>query len=106
MGCLKGGVVANVVVPTAGYVRFATHYGFRPDFCEAQDPESKGAVEALVRYAKSDLVVPADDFGGDLAVANAAAEGWCGEVHGPLHSESQAGAHPRPPAQRDVVPGP
>ena len=66
MGCLKGGVVANVVVPTAGYVRFATHYGFRPDFCEAADPESKGAVEALVRYAKSDLVVPADDFGGDL----------------------------------------
>ena len=31
MGCLKGGVVANVVVPTAQYVRFAGHYGFRPD---------------------------------------------------------------------------
>lgn len=26
MGCLKAGVVANVVVPTADYVRFATHY--------------------------------------------------------------------------------
>ena len=26
MGCLKGGVVANVVVPTAEYVRFAGHY--------------------------------------------------------------------------------
>ena len=26
MGCLKGGVVANRVVPTADYVRFATHY--------------------------------------------------------------------------------
>jgi transposase len=38
MGCLKGGVVANVVVPTAEYVRFAGHYGFRPDFCEAADP--------------------------------------------------------------------
>ena len=25
MGCLKGGVVANVVVPTAEYVRFASH---------------------------------------------------------------------------------
>ena len=25
MGCLKGGVVANKVVPTAEYVRFATH---------------------------------------------------------------------------------
>jgi hypothetical protein len=42
MGCLKGGVVANVVVPTAEYVRFASHYGFRPDFCQAADPESKG----------------------------------------------------------------
>jgi transposase len=38
MGCLKAGVVANVVVPTADYVRFATHYGFRPDFCQAADP--------------------------------------------------------------------
>ena len=42
MGCLKGGVVANVVVPTADYVRFAAHYGFRPDFCEAADPEIEG----------------------------------------------------------------
>ena len=44
----KGGVVANVMVPTPDYVRFATHFGFRPDFCEAADPESKGVVEALV----------------------------------------------------------
>lgn len=48
MGCLIAGVVANVVVPHPDYVRFATHYGFRPDFCEAADPESKGVVEALV----------------------------------------------------------
>jgi transposase len=48
MGCLKGGVVANVVVPAGEYVRFAAHYGFRPDFCEAADPESKGIVERLV----------------------------------------------------------
>jgi hypothetical protein len=40
MACLKGGVVANVVVPTPAYVRFASHYRFRPDFCEANDPES------------------------------------------------------------------
>jgi len=26
MGCLKGGVVANVVVPTSDYVKFASHY--------------------------------------------------------------------------------
>ena len=41
MGCLKGGVVANKVVPAADYVRFAAHYSFRPDWCEAADPESK-----------------------------------------------------------------
>jgi transposase len=28
MGCLKGGVVANRVVPTGEYVRFAMHYPF------------------------------------------------------------------------------
>jgi len=54
MGCLKGGVVADVVVPTPDYVRFATHYRFRPDFCHARDPESKGIVENLVGYAKRD----------------------------------------------------
>ncbi len=30
MGCLKGGVVANVVIPTPDYVRFASHYRFPP----------------------------------------------------------------------------
>ncbi len=34
MSCLKNGVVANVVVPHPDYVRFAAHFGFRPDFCE------------------------------------------------------------------------
>ncbi|MBK6301582.1 MAG: hypothetical protein IPF40_11240 [Actinomycetales bacterium] len=58
MGCLKGGVVANRVVPTAEYVRFATHYRFRPDFCEAADPQSKGIVENLVGYGKEDLLRP------------------------------------------------
>jgi hypothetical protein len=86
MGCLKGGVVANVVVPTAAYVRFAGHYGFRPDFCEAADPESKGIVEHLVGYAKSDLMAPQAPFAG-LAAANAAAAAWCAEVNGAVHSE-------------------
>jgi hypothetical protein len=56
--CLKGGVVADVVVPTPDYVRLASHYGFAPDFCHAQDPESKGIVEDLVGYAQCDLFVP------------------------------------------------
>jgi transposase len=86
MGCLKGGVVANVVVPTPDYVRFASHYGFRPDFCEAADPESKGIVENLVGYAKRDLMIPAAPFG-DLTAANQAAAAWCDEVNAAAHSE-------------------
>jgi transposase len=97
MGCLKGGVVANVVVPTPEYVRFASHYGFRPDFCEAADPESKGIVEHLVGYAKADLIVPQAPFGGFTA-ANAAAAEWCAEVNGVVHSEICAG-----PAERLVI---
>jgi transposase len=98
MGCLKGGVVANVVVPTPDYVRFAAHYRFRPDFCEAADPESKGMVENLVGYAKDDLMVPLqlrDEPvrglgvvpGADLARVNAAAGVWCAEVNAVVHSE-------------------
>ena len=87
MGCLKAGVVANVVVPAAEYVRFATHYGFRPDFCEAADPESKGIVEHLVGYAKRDLIVPAGLSVADLPAANAAAAAWCAEVNAVVHSE-------------------
>jgi transposase len=90
MACLKGGVVANVVVPTPDYVRFAAHYRFRPDFCEAADPESKGIVENLVGYAKDDLMVPLTMTGGqvtDLAAANQAAATWCAEVNAATHSE-------------------
>jgi transposase len=86
MGCLKGGVVANRVVPTPQYLRFAAHYGFRPDFCEANDPQSKGIVENLVGYAKRDLIVPQAPFT-DLAVANEQAAAWCVEVNGVIHSE-------------------
>ena len=85
MGCLKGGVVANVMVPTPEFVRFATHYGFRPDFCEAADPESKGMVENLCGYAQTDLVVPAGPWV-DLDEGNEAARAWCVEVNGRVHS--------------------
>jgi transposase len=98
MGCLKGGVVADVVVPTPDYVRFATHYRFRPDFCHAKDPESKGIVENLVNYAKHDLMVPLGVVAGDvtdLDVANFAALAWCTEVNRARHSEIAA-----VPAQR------
>ncbi|MEP7021945.1 MAG: IS21 family transposase [Pseudonocardiales bacterium] len=98
MGCLKGGVVADVVVPTPDYVRFAAHYRFRPDFCHARDPQSKGIVENLVGYAKRDLMVPLGALGeriGDLDAANTAAAAWCAEVNAARHFEIAA-----VPAQR------
>jgi len=102
MGCLKGGVVANVVVPAPGYVAFAAHYGFRPDFCEAADPESKGMVENLVGYAKSDLVIPAGGWP-NVDAANADARGWCAEVNGRIHSEIVAIPDVRLAAERNVL---
>ena len=79
MGCLKGGVVANIVVPGPGYVAFSAHYGFRPDFCEAADADSQGIVENLAGYAKSDLAIPAGGWH-SIAAANEAARTWCDEV--------------------------
>jgi transposase len=102
MGCLKGGVVANVVVPAPGYVGFAAHYGFRPDFCEAGDPESKGVVEHLVGYAKTDLLVGLGPFADDAA-ANTAAASWCAEVNGRLHSETAAIPDARLSVERSLL---
>jgi len=107
MGCLKGGVVANVVVPAPDYVRFATHYRFRPDFCHAQDPESKGVVENLVGYAKDDLLVPLelddDPWADGLAGLNVRAVAWCGEVNAALHSEIHAVPEQRLAAERELL---
>jgi transposase len=110
MGCLKAGVVANVVVPTPDYVRFATHYRFRPDFCEAADPESKGMVEHLVGYAKKDLMVPLQINAApvarvavDLGTANTAAAGWCAEVNANMHAEIYAVPAERLATERELL---
>jgi hypothetical protein len=93
MGCLKGGVVANVVVPTPEYVRLASHYGFAPDFCHAADPQSKGIVENLCGYAQRDLAVPLlteaaiTGTAVDVRAANTADRVWCAEVNALVHSE-------------------
>lgn len=109
MGCLKGGVVANVVVPTADYVRFATHYGFRPDWCHGNDPQSKGIVEHLCGYSQRDLVVPLlteaqiAAMPVSLAAANAAAVAWCEEVNAAVHSEIAAVPQQRLAIEREVL---
>ena len=105
MACLKAGVVANVVVPHPEYVRIATFYGFKPDFCEGADPESKGVVEHLAGYVQTDLLIPAelDQPWPDLTTANAAAKTWCAEVNGRMHSETCAVPAERLVSERGVL---
>jgi transposase len=103
MGCLKGSTVAGLVVPTPAYVRFATHYGFRPDFCQGADPESKGLVENLVGYVKSDLMIPDELSVSDLATANAKGLAWCNEVNAAVHSEITAVPFERLAKERELM---
>ena len=109
MACLKGGVVANVVIPTAEYVRLAGHYGFAPDFCHASDPESKGVVENLCGYAQRDLAVPLltqaaiDGRAVDVRAANVAARTWCAEVNATVHSEICASPDERLLIERELL---
>lgn len=90
IACLRGPIVAGRVVAHSDYVRFAGHFRFRPDWCEAADPQSKGVVENLVGYAKSDLVIPSVEGWVTLADANTAATVWCEEVNAVEHSEIAA----------------
>jgi transposase len=105
MGCLKAGVVANVVVPHPEYVAFAARFGFRPDFCEGADPESKGLVENLCGYVQTDLIVPAllEQDWPDCATGNAAARAWCTEVNNQIHSEIAAIPAERLLSEREVL---
>jgi len=103
MGCLKGGTVAGLVIPTPAYVRFATHYGFKPDFCQGADPESKGLVENLVGYVKSDLMVAEELSVSELANANAKGLTWCNEVNAVIHSEISAVPFDRLAKERELM---
>jgi transposase len=60
--------------------RFAREYGFKPAACWAYDPESKGKVESIIDYAKTDFFysLPVDDI--PLNELNKQALGWCDEV--------------------------
>jgi transposase len=84
--------VAGVAVLNPELVRLAAHYRFRPQTTAFYDAPSKGKVEALVRFAKSDLI-PYEGFG-SLDEANAAARCWLAEVNSRPHSETK-----RPPVE-------
>ena len=103
MGCLKAGTAAGLVIPTPDYVRFVTHYGTRPDFCEGGDPASKGLVENLVGYVKSDLMIPEDLSVTDLAGANRKGSKWCAEVNARVHTEIAAVPDERLVIERELL---
>lgn len=81
------GDVAGAHVLNPDLVRFASHYRFSPRTTEYYDPESKGKVEATVRFTKSDLI-PAEGFG-SLDEANEAGREWCRRVNSEPHSETR-----------------
>jgi transposase len=82
------GHLAGAAILNADLVRLAAHYRFSPRTTECRDPESKGKVEALVRFAKSDFI-PYEGFE-SLDHANQAALEWCAEVNGEIHYETRA----------------
>jgi hypothetical protein len=84
--------VAGAAVLNPELVRLAAHYRFRPQTTAFYDAPSKGKVEALVRFAKSDLI-PYEGFG-SLDEANSAARSWMAEVNSKPHSETK-----RPPVE-------
>lgn len=81
------GFVAGAAVLNPQLVRLASHYRFNPATAAPNDAETKGKVEALVKFVKANL--PPDGFT-SLADANRWAEQWCAEVNGQVHVETQA----------------
>jgi transposase len=79
--------VAGAAVLNPDLVRLAAHYRFRPQTTAFYDAPSKGKVEAVVRFTKSDLI-PYEGFG-SLDEANGAARAWLAEVNAQPHSETK-----------------
>jgi transposase len=81
------GFVAGAAVLNPQLVRLGSHDRFNPATAAPNDAETKGKVEALVKFIKANQ--PPDGFS-SLAVANGWAELWCAEVNGQLHADTQA----------------
>ena len=95
------GHLAGAAVLNPDLVRLAAHYRFSPRTTERQDPESKGKVEALVRFTKSDLI-PYEGFG-SLDEANQAGAAWCAEVNAEVHYETRARPSERLEVERPLL---
>jgi transposase len=79
--------VAGAAVLNPQLVRLAAHYRFRPQTTAYYDAPSKGKVEALVRFTKSDLI-PYEGFS-SLDDANAHGRAWLAEVNAQPHAETK-----------------
>jgi len=93
--------LAGAAVLNPDLVRLAAHYRFSPRTTERSDPESKGKVEALVRFTKSDLI-PSEGFD-SLDQANQAGAEWCEEVNGEIHYETRARPAERLEVERPLL---
>jgi transposase len=80
--------VAGQSVLNLDLVRLVAHYPFTPITAAAADPETKGKVEALVRYVKSDCM-PAEGFA-SLDAANRRGRVWMDEANAAVHPETRA----------------
>lgn len=93
--------VAGQSVLNAELVRLAAHYPFTPITAAAADPESKGKVEALVRYAKSDCV-PAEGLE-SMDTGNRWRLEWMEEANTAVHPETCAVPAERLLIERQVL---
>ncbi|MGH3576266.1 MAG: IS21 family transposase [Mycobacterium sp.] len=93
--------VAGQSVFNLELVRLAAHYPFSPVTAAAADPESKGKVEALVRYVKGDCV-PADGFS-SLDAANRWAQEWMNAANTAVHPETCAVPSQRLDVERQLL---
>jgi transposase len=94
-------LVAGQSVLNPDLVRLASYYGFLPVTAAVADPESKGKVEAVVRFVETDLV-PEEGFV-SLDVANQAATTWMDDVNAEAHPEIAAVPTERLIAERAVL---
>jgi transposase len=94
-------LVAGQSVFNLELVKLAAHYPFSPITAAAADPESKGKVEALVKYVKSDCV-PFEGFT-SLDAANRWGQAWMDEANTAVHPETCAVPMERLQTERQLL---
>jgi len=70
------------------FLDFAAYYGFVPRVCHPYRPETKGKVEATIRYVRTSFW-PGVQFD-SLADLNRQARSWCEEANGQVHATTRA----------------